>query len=1098
MRELFTRALFMVLLTAALALTVHATPPTINNVWQHPPTWIPLNRNITIYSSVIDVDGNLNSVFLDVIRRPDGSNDISNPMSFTGGNWEVSYNGTQRGEYNYRIHAVDTLNEHNYSSNYTFYTLYLDDQSRTINVSVHVLASCCGAITYFYVPEKIIQNQTVVFLLFFQNCGNTRLDEKINNITVYTRNGTYVATWTGPGSPAGGLDPMEESVFWTLWSTAGQSIGNYSAVGQVEYFGMLYNETNITENLTQLSISYNCTGLTADNRSNCTDKVILECSDIPSPTNSTVIATNQTSLIANVTGMNPGTTVYMGGPVVLNGTSYDIYTFNMSSCDEYCYACISNDSSMDGGECAYEDYMVYVEDYFISDVGADGSEVTLRPAEERCNYKLTVWECKQVSSDGTAVCNKTVYCYGTVTVIKDFEIVAQIGEAVVNLTTPSPESGPFPLIIREMPPQINQQPGCNPSDPWNTCTYTTVRFILFNVGLIANASNIVLDEQGSLGNCTIGNCNSVAVRCTNTSEYTCTVLPDPVSSVVFNLTNPLAPRDYVILEYELVPAYNTSAYTNAVNNNYYFFNSTVYFKDLSRPDRANLTYVVYENHPLYNPLPSKLMNLMDVDAFNYNITVSMENNTYTGKGRDFYTNTNTTFNLTVTSLTGQGQTNNAWNMDVPIPNHWTITDCWVPSPSYSCSFTPASLQYSGTTTHATNTDILFRFNASVDYEHFYLLPTNKSLGAGLYEEYIPGLFLLTNEAIEQNVTQNITQNITVNVTTTVTTTVTSTVTTTVTTTVTQTVTTTVTSITVSSTLEPDELRLAIDIKPVNRTVNGTQGVFNPVVFNVSNIGNVPAENITLIPIVPEGWEYKGALVSFLNVSETVNRTIFVKPPYGVTGQYVIPVQAIIGNFTIDMDYFYINIQRAVNITVLEIIEAPRRIELLPNENLTGSILIKNVGKIPLHDIKGRIENAELCLDGFNLEGIPNILPNETRRAYFNILATGQAGRICNSTLIIWSKENAYAFTDTTLYTMSPPPLIPAITKLNLLMVLLIFLAILYVARKSEQKKERKRRRRKKKTGDRIIRLILYLIASVVIFSLIYLAFSYFGGFPSLI
>jgi len=1083
----------------ALAPAVSGAPPSINSVWQHPPMWIPLNKNITIYSAVIDIDGNLNNVLLDVLKRPDGGSDIGIPMSFVGGYWQVEYNGTQRGEYNYRIHAVDTINEQSYSGNYTFYSLYLDDQSDVVNVSVTVLASCCGAITYFYVPDKIIQNQTVVFLLFFQNCGNTLLDEKINNISIYTINNSYVTGWTGPGSPAGGLDPMEESVFWVLWSTSGQPIGNYSAVGLVEYFGILYNETNITENLTKLSLENNCTGLSPQNRSNCTHMEVLECYDSPSPLNSTVISTNLTSPTANVTGMNPGTTVYTGGPIVINGTSYDAYVFNMTSCNEYCYACLSADATMDSGECAYEGYTMNVENYFVSDIQPDGSEITLRPAEQRCNYKLTVWECKQLSPDGTAVCNKTVYCYGTVLEIRDFEIVRQIGEAVVNITTPSPESGPYPLIIREMPPQINQQSGCNPADPWNTCTYTTVRFILFNVGLIGNASNIILEERGRLGNCAIGNCNTVAVRCRNTSDYTCSVTPSSVSRLSFNLTNPLPPRDYVILEYELVPNQNTSAYTNAFGNSYYVFNSTVYYQDLSRPDRLNITYVVYENHPIYNPPPSKLMDLMNVDAFNYNITVSMgDNSNYTGKGRDFYTDTNTTFNLTISSLTGQAQTNNPWTMNIPIPNHWTITGCAVPSSAYSCAYTPNSLSYSGTITPATNTDIMFRFNASVDYEHFYLLPPNKSLGVGLYEEYIPGLFLLTNEAIEQNITQNITQNVTVNVTVTVTTTVTTTVTQTVTTTVTHTVTTTVTTITVSSTILPEDLRLAIDIKPVKRTVNGTEGVFNPVVFNVSNIGTVPAENITLLPIVPEGWEYKTALVSYLNVSETVNRTIFVRPPYGVTGKFVIPVKALIGNFTADMDYFYINVKQAVNVTILEIIEAPRKIELLPNENLTGSILIKNIGKLPLHDIKGRIENAESCIERFKFENVGVIASNETRRVYFNVLSSDRSGGRCNATLIIWSRENAYAFTDTMIIVKPAPPLIPALTKVNLLMLLLIFMAILYVARKSEQKEQTKRRRRKRTTEEKVVRIILYLIASIVIFFIIYHAFNYFGGFPQLI
>ena len=127
-----------------------------------------------------------------------------------------------------------------------------------------------------------------------------------------------------------------------------------------------------------------------------------------------------------------------------------------------------------------------------------------------------------------------------------------------------------------------------------------------------------------------------------------------------------------------------------------------------------------------------------------------------------------------------------------------------------------------------------------------------------------------------------------------------------------------------------------------------------------------------------------------------------------------------------------------------------------------------------------------------------IASNETRRVYFNVLSSDRSGGRCNATLIIWSRENAYAFTDTMIIVKPAPPLIPALTKVNLLMLLLIFMAILYVARKSEQKEQTKRRRRKRTTEEKVVRIILYLIASIVIFFIIYHAFNYFGGFPQLI
>lgn len=1078
----------LLLSTLILINQVSAADPIIHETW-HFPYFTEVDHLVTIRANVSDPDLDLNSVFLDV--RPPMGGWINNlPMAeISPGIFERQHNGTQRGTWDYRVHALDNLGNTNYSNVSYFFVVKIYEMDN-VTISVNVRASCCGRISYFYVPDVVIQNQTVVFLIFFENCGNTDLDDRMFHLSVRNSTGSYIRNWSGYGTPLGTLEPGEEALFWTLWPTFMVPLGNYTAIAEVEYFGTLYSGQVYT-NFSDLNGTYNCTPIDSNNLTNCTHIEILDCEKVPS-TNTTTFNTNATST-ATVSGMDNGSTAFTGGPINISGKLYNAYTFDMGSCSEYCYACLSNDSDLnESTECGYEGYFLDVVDYQVFDVSGDGQSVTFAEAKDLCNYRYTRWECVYYV-DGTVNCTETVFCYGITRQEKDFMIVSELGEKETLQPAPYPQFGPYPLIIREMPPQINQEAACDPSDPWGTCTYSTVRFVLYNVG-ISNASNVTLSDIMVIGNCSAPNCMPTAVRCTNTSEYTCTVLSNTTTlNITFNLTDPIPPLEYRIIEYEIVPSNNTGAY-NDTNRNYYQFNSTAYFKDLSRVDRQNITYYINENDPLYNPPPSKIMELRNVTAFNYDLAV---NSNDTIGGRDFYINQSVSFNLTIISLTGEAQSTESWTADIPLPNGWSVTGCETPSPSYSCSFNATHLRYAGSITPATMSSLDMKFNATVLHEDFYLLPVNKTLTPLLREEYIPGLFSLAKEFTPVNITENITENVTTNTTTTSTSTTSTSIlepitstSTLITTTSTSTTSTSTTSTSTTSTIIPEEvateLELAIDIKPLIRRINGTQGVFIPSGFNITNLGNVPADNITLIPIVPEGWEYKTAVVSYLNVSESTNRTIFVKAPYDAEGSYVVVVNAVRSGVTLDTDYFWINIRKAENLSMLQIEEAPRKVSVVANSDVTIPILIKNIGVLPLHDITARLENDELCVDSFSFTMVDTLDPNDVKPAYIDIKAKNKIGS-CDTTLILWSREHAYAFMDITIDVIAPPPLIPPMTRLNLLLVLLIFLGILIAARKGEGKKKRRRR---KKRGT--LRILIYFIVSIIIFIIIYTILNFFG------
>ena len=278
--------------------------------------------------------------------------------------------------------------------------------------------------------------------------------------------------------------------------------------------------------------------------------------------------------------------------------------------------------------------------------------------------------------------------------------------------------------------------------------------------------------------------------------------------------------------------------------------------------------------------------------------------------------------------------------------------------------------------------------------------------------------------------------------------------------------------------EPERAEIAVEIEPWNRTIEGYQGEWIPSVFNITNIGNVNVTNVSLKVIVPEDWEAQGALVSFLAVNQTVNRTIFVKPPYDAFGQYVIPVKAIKDNVTLDIDYFWLNVLEAINRTKLEIIEIPREIGVYVDSITSFPIFIKNTGKVPLHDIKLRIENGEQCIESYNYTKIDTLNVSVTDSIVVT-LKTKKTPAICNTTVIIWSKENAYAFSLLTLFTT---PLIraPPIPTLFLVAIVLVFIEIILI----HHKKSKIRRGEETRIADMLIYILFFAIVAVFIFILL--------------
>ncbi|MEA3255723.1 MAG: hypothetical protein U9Q22_07820 [Candidatus Altiarchaeota archaeon] len=719
----------------------YAAAPVIHSVSHHP-YLTQQYTNVTIQANVTDVDGDLSGVYVN-ITTPSGAKDTQQMFNLSLADiFESSYNGTERGTYDYIIRATDLLGNVIYSNTSWFFVVWFANDTDIATINVEVKATCCGLISYFYVPDPVIQNQTVAFILFFQNCGNIPLTDKTIYVNVTDSVGTVLASYGGEGIPAGGVDVGEEAFFFTFWSSRGHPLGNYTARGFAEYSATLSSLTDITYNFSELNSTTSCSEI-VDNRTNCTKMETKSCYDVTDPAVITAATTINTS--ANVSGMNNGTDVYLGN-VSLNGTTYGAYTFNMTSCGRYCYACVSTDAELNSSECAYEGSTISSVSHQVYQMQSDGQEVSFREVFRQCDYEKTIYEC-YVHENGSAVCNVTVYCYGTTRKDVPFEIVSQLGD---KEPYPGISIGPNLIIIREMPPMINQDQNCDGSDPWNTCTYTSTKLILYNRGS-ENASNVILTETGDIGNCSIGNCSSVSYRCVNSSEYSCTTFSDETSHLTFNINGVIKPREYLILEYEFIPAQNKSAYLNSS----YKFNSSVLF------DFNGTTYTQYEDDEYYNPPESLLMHLRNVSAFNYDLDLD---NSSPEENRTFYIHENTIFAVSMISLSGEPETNDSWSAYFYVPNVFNIVNCTPPSPQYGCSFDNINhiVSFNGSVTPANLETANFSFIANTYLDSIYLLPVNKTTDLG-YEAYFPGLFTMArftkiwNVTIPENVTVNVTQ-----------------------------------------------------------------------------------------------------------------------------------------------------------------------------------------------------------------------------------------------------------------------------------------------------------------------------------------------------
>ena len=161
--------------------------------------------------------------------------------------------------------------------------------------------------------------------------------------------------------------------------------------------------------------------------------------------------------------------------------------------------------------------------------------------------------------------------------------------------------------------------------------------------------------------------NSTATN-ENNQPYTCWTGNGTSNEYIeFNITSPIYPFDYRIIEYEFIPAKNLSLYDGS---NYYEFNAEVNFKNHKNESMTT----AYEKDPVYNPYSSNILRLSNKTVFDYDVAIDSESINDT-QDRDFAYGIYTIFNVQLIAHTSDRHITAPWHVELLLPYSWVVSDC---------------------------------------------------------------------------------------------------------------------------------------------------------------------------------------------------------------------------------------------------------------------------------------------------------------------------------------------------------------------------------------------------------------------------------------
>jgi hypothetical protein len=402
------------------------------------------DETIDITATVTDADGDVDTVILNISSPVSGQYE----MTDIGGNqYRYTYSPIFVKTYTYSIWANDSTGNITVSSNYDFSVRWVE----VVPIGVRIAPSCCVSFDFFYVPNFVLQEQEILFLVIIGNCGNVAENE---TTTFWIENSDADVLYGPISDPEVEIDAFEDDDFYTIWNSNAYPEGTYYAHGLSNFSSTSYYETN-SYVWSALSSSANCTAVVNDT-STCTTGRGTNCFNVYGQNHTATT----TSLADNVTvsGMNNGTDAHYG-LVEMGGWNYTAYIFNMTICDEYCCACVvngtlanesvTNQTTRCGYELAYggtDNDIIYVDSdtYMTYEINANGNRALFRDLYPACTSSRIIRYCAVNETSDNATCSEYYECYGSLEVVRDFEIITQFGDITEPEPAPEPEPEPAP------------------------------------------------------------------------------------------------------------------------------------------------------------------------------------------------------------------------------------------------------------------------------------------------------------------------------------------------------------------------------------------------------------------------------------------------------------------------------------------------------------------------------------------------------------------------------------------------------------------------------------------------------------------------------
>ena len=206
---------------------------------------------------------------------------------------------------------------------------------------------------------------------------------------------------------------------------------------------------------------------------------------------------------------------------------------------------------------------------------------------------------------------------------------------------------------------------------------------------------------------------------------------------------------------------------------------------------------------------------------------------------------------------------------------------------------------------------------------------------------------------------------------------------------------------------PDVIELKLEL--IDNNITLMQGEAGEIRFNISNEGEVYANDIIIGPEVSRGWDYTNYTISSLSAGDFALGTFQIAPyEKAVARDYYVQVRASVirNNKTIKLvsETLKVKVLPRGDLARLRILEYPPEVLVNPFSKLDISFLTENIGDLDLPNVSIKLEPSDCILD---IQGDYDLDWKETKSMKYQFSFGEKA--ICDYNVKFYSNDNLVGF-----------------------------------------------------------------------------------------